>query len=1342
GNGGVVTINSTATKFFGNISARGGENGGNGGFVEVSGKYLLFEGNVDTRAPRGIAGNLLIDPDYVTVDTATTDDTQLDDNTIDGVDGGNGTTYYISASKVVTQLSSSSVSITANTSITINSAIASSSANSLTLTTQTLNLNANMSTSDGYVTFNANVVLGSTVTVSTSSANVTFAGTINGAYGLTVNSTGATTFNGIIGGSTPLTSLTTDSGGTTTFNSNTITFSTTTQTVTTGTTTTTTNLAQGQTVVASSEESASFLASYAVDGSTSTRWASARATPSYIYVDLGQNYNVNQVNLIFEAGNNANAIQTSTDASSWTTQATVDAPNFSTQTINLSATARYVRMYTTGSFYGTAGVSLYEFQVYDSNGTTQNITTGTTTTVNVISTSTSAGTSTSVTTSGAQTFNDAITLGANSTLTSNSSGVIALNSTVDGAYTFAVNTSGATTFAGIIGGTTALTSLTTNSGGTTTISTTAITTSSAQTFNDAVTVSANATLTASTFAINNTFTANSGVTLEPYSASATIGLGTGSTGTFNLNTTTLANISSTATVTVGASSNSNAVDINTANLSATNYNLTINSGATTFSGLLTLASGKTLQIISSADLTDNNSTNTDVSISSGYVLFDFANAIGTSSNPIELAVGTLAARTRTSGGIFIRNSGGLVIDTVGGVVGVTSASGDIDIRTSSPLRVSRGVRSNFGNINLNAQGSTTNDNLTIEANIEAVGSDSSVTLTAGHNIVQTSASRISAPSLAAISFSAGLGTGTGSVTLSGSVVASAGPINFSASGSITLNAGADVKTTSGSITLTAGDSISLAANSALSASGGAISLTAQTGTLDISTPLDGTPLNFNAVTMNVNAKLTGAVMNLTATTMNLFAAVTSSDALKLNATTINVNATVTGNTVVTNADTFNLNAPLNCASLNSDADTTNINGSVSCNGASFIAHSLNINAPVTAGLVTTNADIFNLNAPLNCGSLNSDADTTNINDQVTCFGAKFKAKTLNVNGPIGTEFLTLDAEEVNVSADINTTTWDVEIKTLNAGEGHIAVLMGHSNIGQQTGFIVLTRKFSDKPGADQPFDVTIPEFSGSSDVQILSNPDNPVNNSPLTLNILPANLPPGNQLITGTVIGNQKSFVGNIAETSFSMLFNPPPAVPGTVFDVLYWNPLLRNGIGDWEKISNVSTLPSGAISATVQAQGTYVLVQRMNTDSSALAVRVNSGQQIPIGNAPAPVISLNLPQGNQVLVTRGVADNATIRNENARSLPGPLPGGATLTSAMTIDANRQNAPLTLIPASEKMQLTFNITRNGNYAVLYWNSLLNRGQGGWVQVTNAQITADGNIMVDAAYTGTFALVSR
>lgn len=64
GNGGksVVWAND-ATVFYGNISARGGAQGGNGGNVEVSGKRsLVFNGLVNTLAPAGKAGSFLMDP--------------------------------------------------------------------------------------------------------------------------------------------------------------------------------------------------------------------------------------------------------------------------------------------------------------------------------------------------------------------------------------------------------------------------------------------------------------------------------------------------------------------------------------------------------------------------------------------------------------------------------------------------------------------------------------------------------------------------------------------------------------------------------------------------------------------------------------------------------------------------------------------------------------------------------------------------------------------------------------------------------------------------------------------------------------------------------------------------------------------------------------------------------------------------------------------------------------------------------------------------------------------------------------------------------------------------------
>lgn len=69
GNGGKVIIwSDNLTKFFGNITARGGTNSGDGGFVEVSGKNsLTFNGQVDTSAVNGNKGTLLLDPSTLTI---------------------------------------------------------------------------------------------------------------------------------------------------------------------------------------------------------------------------------------------------------------------------------------------------------------------------------------------------------------------------------------------------------------------------------------------------------------------------------------------------------------------------------------------------------------------------------------------------------------------------------------------------------------------------------------------------------------------------------------------------------------------------------------------------------------------------------------------------------------------------------------------------------------------------------------------------------------------------------------------------------------------------------------------------------------------------------------------------------------------------------------------------------------------------------------------------------------------------------------------------------------------------------------------------------------------------
>ncbi|HEX2830690.1 MAG TPA: autotransporter-associated beta strand repeat-containing protein [Burkholderiales bacterium] len=84
GDGGKVIVwADDATRFYGSISARGGADAGNGGFVEVSGKKALaFSGAVDTSAPNGGSGTLLLDPTNINIVAVGTDDLEAADGTV------------------------------------------------------------------------------------------------------------------------------------------------------------------------------------------------------------------------------------------------------------------------------------------------------------------------------------------------------------------------------------------------------------------------------------------------------------------------------------------------------------------------------------------------------------------------------------------------------------------------------------------------------------------------------------------------------------------------------------------------------------------------------------------------------------------------------------------------------------------------------------------------------------------------------------------------------------------------------------------------------------------------------------------------------------------------------------------------------------------------------------------------------------------------------------------------------------------------------------------------------------------------------------------------------------
>ena len=128
----------------------------------------------------------------------------------------------------------------------------------------------------------------------------------------------------------------------------------------------TANLALNQPTTASSLENGSFTAAAATDGNGGTRWSSAFSDPQWLEVDLGSTQSICQVVLNWEnAYATAFQIQTSTDGSTWTPIYSTTTGTGGIQTLNVSGTGRYIRM------YGTAratqyGYSLWEFQVFAS----------------------------------------------------------------------------------------------------------------------------------------------------------------------------------------------------------------------------------------------------------------------------------------------------------------------------------------------------------------------------------------------------------------------------------------------------------------------------------------------------------------------------------------------------------------------------------------------------------------------------------------------------------------------------------------------------------------------------------------------------------------------------------------------------------------------------------------------------------------------------------------------------------------------------------------------------------------------------------------------------------------
>ncbi|MBP2323561.1 glucose/arabinose dehydrogenase [Kibdelosporangium banguiense] len=131
-------------------------------------------------------------------------------------------------------------------------------------------------------------------------------------------------------------------------------------------------LSQNKPVTVSTTGGDNYAGRNAVDGSTSTRWASQKnIDPAWIYVDLGAVAAVSQVKLTWDQScAKSYRVELSTNATNWSSIYETTTGDGSVDDLAVGGNARYVRVYgtvrcRTGSAYG---YSLQEFQVYGTTG--------------------------------------------------------------------------------------------------------------------------------------------------------------------------------------------------------------------------------------------------------------------------------------------------------------------------------------------------------------------------------------------------------------------------------------------------------------------------------------------------------------------------------------------------------------------------------------------------------------------------------------------------------------------------------------------------------------------------------------------------------------------------------------------------------------------------------------------------------------------------------------------------------------------------------------------------------------------------------------------------------------
>ncbi|WP_318011817.1 filamentous hemagglutinin N-terminal domain-containing protein, partial [Escherichia coli] len=217
GNGGTAVLWSESfTNFRGQVSAKGGENGGNGGQVETSshGNLQAF-GSVRASAKKGKAGNWLLDPLDITIvqNAGGNAANETDENGEKIFSPGSATQSQVSNTSINSELNNgTSVTVLTNSTssgsnqagnISVNADINKTSGTDATLTLKAdgnINVNNNITSTNGKLNVNlaaantsstATITLGNNVNITTNGGDIT-AGTANASNSVTINVTGTT----------------------------------------------------------------------------------------------------------------------------------------------------------------------------------------------------------------------------------------------------------------------------------------------------------------------------------------------------------------------------------------------------------------------------------------------------------------------------------------------------------------------------------------------------------------------------------------------------------------------------------------------------------------------------------------------------------------------------------------------------------------------------------------------------------------------------------------------------------------------------------------------------------------------------------------------------------------------------------------------------------------------------------------------------------------------------------------------------------------------------------------------------------------------------------------------